>query len=177
MTTSYCHVQHTLDQRRAELLVAQNRQKLVEADQEFPLPWEVSCGKPGEPFLPSCSTVSLQEKRPEQNKSERTLMHLHGSNVRSWGALETGTQVATTSSSDFLQPPPFQTPVHTSRIALGCLSDLSYTKSFSIVNTAIYLSFSNSEISDAKELLRFSDIPDYASQISSHIMNYSLSVS
>lgn len=54
----------------------------------------------------------------------------------------------------------------------GCLFELSCTKQFSIENLAVYLLFSNSEISSAKEFSKFSDISDYASQISLYIINY-----
>lgn len=107
-------------------------------------------------------------RRKDQSRIKgRPLVHLCARDVRSWGALATWTQWATAHSSDSLRPPPLQTTVQTSRIALGCFSYSSYNKRFSVGNTTIYLSFSKSEASKAKELLRVSDIPD--SQISLYI--------
>lgn len=59
------------------------------------------------------------------------------------------------------------------RIELGCRSNLSFIKAFSSRIHKNFL-FSNSETADAKELLRFSGISDYAFQIFLHIMNYLL---
>lgn len=132
-------------------------------------------GKSPVPYYKRCfchpAPSGLQEKRPERNKNEnpcasvcqQCMVMRHAATWIQW---------ATANSSDFLQSPPPQVTVQTSRTALGCFSDLSYAERLSIRNTIIYLF----QLQKFSVPLKNSDIPGYVSQICLHIMNYSLLV-